>query len=70
MKPRLSDNITAIYAIFLKWPVGNVLKIKDISKYLHNENLKVELLGNKASSINVSVDKKIIIVQFLVDNYF
>ncbi|XP_013182466.1 PREDICTED: tissue alpha-L-fucosidase-like isoform X1 [Papilio xuthus] len=45
--PRDNDNVTAIYAIFLKWPTTNILLLKDLSTYLHNGVYKIELLGNE-----------------------
>ncbi|XP_060800381.1 tissue alpha-L-fucosidase [Amyelois transitella] len=44
-KPNASDNITNIYAIFLRWPRDNILKMRYITPYLHSGNYKVMMLG-------------------------
>ncbi|KOB75665.1 Alpha-L-fucoside fucohydrolase [Operophtera brumata] len=46
-KPLSSDDVTAIYAIALKWPTDGILRISNITSYLHTGNYNVELLGNK-----------------------
>lgn len=51
--PKNTDNVTAIYAIFLEWPNENVLPIKDVATYLGNDTYKLQLLGNK-DNLNVS----------------
>lgn len=64
-RPTKSDNITAIYAIFLKWPVENILKVKNITSYLHKGIYKVQLLGNENNELEVS---KILIFVFNMKN--
>ncbi|XP_053625758.1 tissue alpha-L-fucosidase-like [Plodia interpunctella] len=43
-KPTLKDNMIAIYAIFLKWPQNNVLKLHYITPYL-SDTFKISMLG-------------------------
>lgn len=54
-KPARSDTIKAIYAVFLTWPINNVLKIMDITPVLHSGNYQIELLGNPGSLLQVSI---------------
>lgn len=42
--PNADDDITAIYAIFLKWPENNELRIKDIVPYAKKFN-KTTIVG-------------------------
>ncbi|XP_063531738.1 tissue alpha-L-fucosidase [Cydia strobilella] len=44
--PVMTDSLTAIYAIVLKWPQESVLVVKDITMTLHSGNYNIELLGN------------------------
>lgn len=53
--PSESDIITAVYAIFLKWPKTNLLSVKDLTPYLHKGIYQVDLLGHKViENLNVS----------------
>ncbi|XP_023947053.1 tissue alpha-L-fucosidase [Bicyclus anynana] len=45
-RPKHSDVINAVYAIFLHWPRDNMLTLRDIAPYLHTGTYKVQLLGN------------------------
>lgn len=53
--PASTDNVTAIYAIVLKWPDNNLLIVNDITTYVHKEMYKVVLLGNEGTTLSVSV---------------
>ncbi|XP_026326719.1 alpha-L-fucosidase-like [Hyposmocoma kahamanoa] len=44
MAPIESDTITSIYAIFLKWPVDDTLKLYCLTPYIVNENITIQLL--------------------------
>ncbi|XP_068629587.1 tissue alpha-L-fucosidase-like [Battus philenor] len=46
-RPRESDNVEAIFAIFFIWPTNNILQLKDLSTYLHDNAYNIELLGNE-----------------------
>lgn len=39
--PEETDTIKAVYAIFLKWPVDDKLRLKDLTFYIKNENLTI-----------------------------
>ncbi|XP_049879995.1 tissue alpha-L-fucosidase-like [Pectinophora gossypiella] len=45
--PELSDTITAVYAIFMKWPVYDLLRVRDIVPVLLNSTYQVQMLGQK-----------------------
>lgn len=42
--PAESDTVTAIYAIFLKWPVDDVLTLHYLTPYIVNENITIHLI--------------------------
>lgn len=43
--PNKKDQILAVYAIFLKWPIDYVLRLQDLVSYISkNENCKISLL--------------------------
>lgn len=46
--PRETDEITAIFAIFLKWPVGNKLVIKDMVPFVDKYN-RISMPGQSLS---------------------
>ncbi|CAH2268887.1 tissue alpha-L-fucosidase isoform X2 [Pararge aegeria] len=48
-RPKPSDVITSVYAVFLHWPRDNMLKLRDIAPYLHTGTYKVQLLGNEGT---------------------
>ncbi|CAH2074314.1 unnamed protein product, partial [Iphiclides podalirius] len=45
--PRENDDVKAIFAIYLAWPVGNILQLSDVAPYLHSGGHNIELLGNR-----------------------
>lgn len=45
--PLDSDEVTAIYAIALKWPSTGILKLRDVVTLVHSGNYKIEMLGNE-----------------------
>lgn len=52
--PTKDDTITAIYAIILEWPEKSLLRVRDITPYLHSGTYKVEMLGNEGQYLTVS----------------
>ncbi|CAK1582110.1 unnamed protein product [Parnassius mnemosyne] len=46
-KPRVDDDISGIFAIFLSWPSSSLLQLKDVVSHLQTGIYKIELLGNK-----------------------
>lgn len=52
-KPKKFDSVSAIYATVLKWPTG-LLKLADVTSYLHSGNYKIEMLGNEGDYLDVS----------------
>lgn len=43
--PRVNETILAIYAIFLLWPVDDILSVQDLTSYMKNNNYLIHLLG-------------------------
>lgn len=52
--PGSDDVITAVYAIVLEWPKGNLLQLKDVSNFMTKRSYRVSLLGSKGPYLNVS----------------
>ncbi|KAG6440413.1 hypothetical protein O3G_MSEX001294 [Manduca sexta] len=52
-KPSRSDTVTAVYAIFLKWPGNSILKLKDVAPSMLSGNYHVQMLGQDGY-LNVS----------------
>lgn len=53
--PCESDVITAVYAIFLKWPNSNLLTVNNLAPYLHKGTYQVDMLGPEVfKNLNVS----------------
>lgn len=53
--PSESDTITAVYAIFLEWPKGSLLTVRDLSPYMHKGIYHIDMLGPKVfKNLNVS----------------
>lgn len=47
--------IRAVYAILLKWPKDNVLKLADLIPYITDEEVEISLIQpNDASIVSVS----------------
>ncbi|XP_026329469.1 alpha-L-fucosidase-like [Hyposmocoma kahamanoa] len=59
--PSESDIITAVYAIFLKWPNSNLLSVKDLAPYLHKGIFQVDMLGSKGfENLNWRIAKGVV----------
>lgn len=53
--PSESDVITAVYAIFLKWPKSNLLTVNNLAPYLHKGIYQIDMLDPKGfENLNVS----------------
>lgn len=53
--PKANDIIEAVYAIFLKWPTDNLLRVNDLRHYLNNCVVYLLTSGNyTAMLLNVS----------------
>lgn len=49
--------ISAVYAIVLKYPDDNVLRIKDVASYLWDTNFRIQMIRHgEAGSNEVSVN--------------
>lgn len=44
--PNTSDTIAAVYAIFLKWPINNTLKVGNLITLLKTKDYQIRLLGS------------------------
>ncbi|XP_026329132.1 putative alpha-L-fucosidase [Hyposmocoma kahamanoa] len=73
--PNKNDSIVAIYAIFLKWPVDDILSVKDLSSYISkNEFDQISLLlPDKHISLNYTIMNNSVVAVRLpsnASNYF
>lgn len=56
--PRKEDKIVAVYAIFLVWPVDDVLRLQDLTEYIKSKDYHVDLLRHQDyTALNVSTCK-------------
>ncbi|XP_072943709.1 tissue alpha-L-fucosidase-like isoform X2 [Epargyreus clarus] len=61
--PRRNDVVTAIYAMFLKWPSDNVLKVRDLWSYLQRGNYQIQLMGNNDTYLKWTYSNGLISIQ-------
>lgn len=55
--PNVSETIKAVYAIFLKWPGDDILKIKDAEYLVTSKNWNIQLIKPKGyASVSVSIN--------------
>lgn len=58
------QTIKAVYAIFLKWPLYNQLKLRDMISHLRNADFQIQLMNpNTTNFISVDVSSLTLVVK-------